>query len=94
MCEDRTNTRHNPGIEEVKNILEDSWPDGSTWLWNQANHSIMCRKVLDVADVRIRLSELPSTLGVSPVLPPNLHLLPGQRGEHGHCLHLLHCQEG
>ena len=35
-----------------------------------------------------------TTLGMSPVLPPDLDLLPGERVDQGNSLHLLHGQEG
>ena len=54
-----------------------------------------CRgKALHVRLVRIALSGAARPEAVSPVLPPDLHLLPGQAGQPGHGLHLLHGEEG
>ena len=44
--------------------------------------------------VRIAFPGSAASEAVPPVLPPDLHLLPGQAGEPGHGLHLLHGQEG
>ena len=51
-------------------------------------------EVEDVTEVRVGLSSLPASLGMSPVLPPDLHLLPAEVGGAPHHLHLLHGEEG
>ena len=54
-----------------------------------------CRgKALHMRLVRVPLAGPPRPQAVSPVLPPHLHLLPGQAGQPGHRLHLLHGEEG
>ena len=51
-------------------------------------------EVEDVTEVRVGLSSLAASLGMSPVLPPDLHLLPAEVGGTPHHLHLLHGEEG
>ena len=51
-------------------------------------------KALHVRLVRIAFTRSTRPEAVSPVLPPDLHLLPGQASEPGNRLHLLHGQEG
>ena len=51
-------------------------------------------KALHVRLVRIAFTGSARPEAVSPVLPPDLHLLPGQASEPGNRLHLLHGQEG
>ena len=85
-----------PSIEESTNIPEDLAPSSSPWLRYLAmsKNKVIGGEVVDMTGVSTCFSWLSSTLWVSSVLPPDLHLLPGEGGDHGHRLHLLHCQEG
>ena len=66
---------------------------GGSGFWQRFGQR--CRgKALHMRLVRISLPGPPRPQAVSPVLPPHLHLLPGQAGQPGHGLHLLHGEEG
>ena len=63
--------------------------------WFRQRFRQRCRgKALHVRLVRIAFTGSARPEAVSPVLPPDLHLLPGQASEPGNRLHLLHGQEG
>ena len=63
--------------------------------WFRQRFRQRCRgKALHVRLVRIAFTRSARPEAVSPVLPPDLHLLPGQASEPGNRLHLLHGQEG
>ena len=66
---------------------------GGARLWQRFGQRC-CGKTLHVRLVRVAFSRPARPQAVPPVLPPDLHLLPGQAGQPGHCLHLLHGQEG
>ena len=62
-------------------------------LWQRVGQRC-CGETLHVRLVRISFPGSSRPQAVSPVLPPDLHLLPGQAGQPGHGLHLLHGEEG
>ena len=81
------------GEVEVKDLPEDGVTEAAARLGDVAQEG-GGGQVEDVAEVRVGLPGLSASLGMTSVLPPDLDLLPGEGGDHGHRLHLLHCQEG
>ena len=81
------------GEVEVKDVPEDRVTVAIARLWDVAETG-GGGEVEDVAEVGVGLSALSAPLGVSPVLPPDLHLLPAEAGGAPHHLHLLHGEEG
>ena len=86
--------KRNDGCEvEVKDLPEHGVTVSVARLWDVAETG-GGGEVEDVAEVGVALPALSASLGVSPVLPPDLHLLPAQVGGAAHYLHLLHGEEG